>query len=361
MVFRPTQRAGAAVLAAGIAAAALMSATATAQETIKLTFITGFPPPTTFVGAAVDVYIPAIDATLAKSGKYKIAWNLAHSGQVVKPRGEPEGIELGLGDFGDVTTPFHLDKVPLYTLAYVTPFTTTDTGLQVEAHKKLAAAFPEFEQSWRALNQTPVSITSVVDNYFVLSSTPIKRLADLKGKKIGAAGPNLPWVTPTGAAGVQTDLTAGYNALQTGIYSGIIIWAQVAGAFKLCEPAPHILQTDFGSASIHAMNFNLDVWDGLPEEVRAAFRANADVWNKEQLKRLKAGAQWGLDRCEKNFGATQSHLSAADRKAWAMGLPPLALNWAKIDGRPGSAGQQDPRHVHERDAGRQPAADPPVG
>ena len=117
-----------------------------------------------------------------------VVWNLAHSGQIVKARGELEGVELGLGDLGDVTTPFHLDRVPLYKLAYVTPFTTKDPAVVTDVHATVQNKFPQFDQSWRALNQVQVAMTTVVDNYLLISSTPIIKLADLQGKKIGAAG-----------------------------------------------------------------------------------------------------------------------------------------------------------------------------
>ena len=70
------------------AAAVVLTAfggTAQAQETIKVTFLSGLPIVTTVVGAAVNTFAPEIDKALAKTGNYKIKWNMAHSGQVVCP------------------------------------------------------------------------------------------------------------------------------------------------------------------------------------------------------------------------------------------------------------------------------------
>ena len=114
-----------------VAAVALVvtGGAAQAQETIKVTFISGLPIVTTVVAAAVNKFVPEIDRALAETGNYKINWNLAHSGQVVKPRGELEGLEAGLGDVGIVVTAFHADKVPLYEVSFKTPFTTPDLDL----------------------------------------------------------------------------------------------------------------------------------------------------------------------------------------------------------------------------------------
>lgn len=64
-------------VAGGVAAASLP---ANAAESINLTFITGFPPPVTAIGAFIDAYAPAVNAQLAKTGNYTVNWNMAHSG-----------------------------------------------------------------------------------------------------------------------------------------------------------------------------------------------------------------------------------------------------------------------------------------
>ena len=357
MITKLLNRQRAVALAAGIAATALLPSAAGAQENIKLTFITGFPPFATFVSSIVDGYVPAVDAALAKTGNYKIEWNLAHSGQIVKARGELEGVELGLGDIGDVTTPFHLDRVPLYQLAYVTPFTTKDPAIVTNVHAKVQNKFPQFAQSWRALNQEQVAMTTVVDNYLLISDSPIATLADIKGKKIGAAGPNLPWVTPTGAAGVQTDLTEAYNSLSTGIYSGMIIWMQVSGAFKLCEPARFALDAGLGAASIHSLNVNSDTWDALPDEVKQALKAAGSAWDNLQVERLVGGTAAMHKRCEKDFGMKYTVMDPNERLAWAKRMPPLAKQWAKEMNGKGLPGSQIlSMYMDEMRATKQPLA-----
>ena len=78
----------------GAAAGMLFGAAqASAQEVINLTLISGYPPPATWAGSAVDVYAPTVNQILAKSGKYTINWNMGISGQIVKPRGELEGVD----------------------------------------------------------------------------------------------------------------------------------------------------------------------------------------------------------------------------------------------------------------------------
>lgn len=329
-----TSLATAAMLAAGT-----LSTTASAQEEVKLTFLSGFPPAATVVGAFIKGYAPAVEAQLAKTGNFKINWNMAHSGQIVKPRGELEGIETGLGDIGSVVTAFHADKVPLYEISYKTPFTTQNMDLVSRTTKELEAKFPQYQATWRQFNQTALYPTGSVDNYLVISKQPITSLSELKGRKVGAAGPNLPWVTAVGAAGVQTNLADAYNSLSTGIYDNMVVWAQAAGAFKLCEPAPNMLHAGLGAIQSNILNVNLDSLAALPEEVQNALIDNAEVWHVENEKIVVGAAKAMLDRCRSQFGLKETTLSDKDRKEWAFAMPNLAQAWAKSRndaGQPGS-------------------------
>ncbi|HEX6322013.1 MAG TPA: hypothetical protein VFZ84_24340, partial [Burkholderiales bacterium] len=77
---------------------------AAAQQTINLTAIDGYPPRALWIREFVGFYIPEVDKRLAASGKYRIRWNQAWGGQIVKPQGVLEGLQKGLGDIGIVTT-----------------------------------------------------------------------------------------------------------------------------------------------------------------------------------------------------------------------------------------------------------------
>jgi TRAP-type C4-dicarboxylate transport system substrate-binding protein len=96
----------------GLAAAVAVSLTAfsgsaLAQKEIKLTAIDGYPAKALWVKTFIKYFVPAVDQALAKTGNYKIKWNLAWGGQIVKPKGVFKGLQKGLGDLGIVTTVFH--------------------------------------------------------------------------------------------------------------------------------------------------------------------------------------------------------------------------------------------------------------
>jgi TRAP-type C4-dicarboxylate transport system substrate-binding protein len=168
----------------------------------------------------------------------------------------------------------------------------------------------------------------------------LTKAADLKGKKVGGAGANLRLFDGTGATGVPSTLDNWYNGLQLGIYDAVMAWAQVAGSFKLCEPAPFMLDAGFGSAGVHTLTVNNDVWAKLPDEVKSALTKHGDTWHKAQIALLLKGSSAAMDFCKQKHGLVVAKLSDEERKTWAKGLPPLGLQWAKgleSAGLPGNA------------------------
>lgn len=321
-----------------VAGLAMSAGTASAAEVIKLTYISGFPPAATFIGAFVDKYVAAVDADLAKTGNYKIEWNMAHSGQVVKPRGELDALQQGLGDIGNVPTPFHADRLPYQKISFVTPFTTKDPAVLADVTREMARKFPEDPASWAAQGVTVLGVTTSVDNYILLSARPLAKTTDLQGVKVGGVGPNLRWIEGTGAGAVTTQMSDIYNSLQTGLYEATIIFSQAAGTFKFCEPAPNLLDVGFGAAAMHALVANSGRLKALPAEVRDALLKHGGTWDTEQTKLLLAGAKTGVDTCKEKYKLAIRTLSPDDARKWAMGLAPLGLEWAKemdAAGRPG--------------------------
>jgi hypothetical protein len=75
-------------------------------------------------------------------------------------------------------------------------------------------ATPELIGEWSKYNL--VYLTGfAIDNYGLATTFPIAKLEDLKGRKIGGAGPNLAWFKNTGAVGVRAAPTL-YNDIKTG-------------------------------------------------------------------------------------------------------------------------------------------------
>ena len=262
----------------GCAATALVAvsgAPAQAEQVINLTAIDGYPTKASWVREFIKFYIPEVNKALAKGGKYKIKWNQAFGGSIVKPKGVFKGLQTGLGDIGVVTTVFHHDKVPLQAVAYVTPFTSTDSLLMARTIDKMANKFPAMRSAFAKYNQVYLTSMVVIDTYQLYFKKPVSGLGDLKGRKIGGAGINLRYVKSLGAVGVGGPLPKYYNMLKTGIVDGAMLWPEASVAFKIYEVAPHMLDAQIGAVNSKVVTANASTWKKLPAEVRQVLAAQA--------------------------------------------------------------------------------------
>jgi len=188
-ITRSRSRTAAAVLASSFALGLAAAMPGHAQQTIQLTAIDGYPPQALWIKEFINFYIPEVDKRLAKDNKYKIRWNQAWGGQIVKPTGVLEGLQKGLGDIGIVTTAIYGDKMKVIAVAYMTPFTTTDPLLVAQTIDELAAKFPAIKKTFASYNQVFLSAQVVLDSYQMFSKTEAKALQDYKGMKIASAAP----------------------------------------------------------------------------------------------------------------------------------------------------------------------------
>jgi TRAP-type C4-dicarboxylate transport system substrate-binding protein len=300
-----------------------------AQEVITANVIDGYPARSMWVQEFTDFFIPEVDKRLAETGNYKMDWRESYGGTVVKPGGVLEGIQLGLGDIGIVTTIFHSSKLPSQAIAAVTPFVSGDARIVAQAVDEIAQEFPSVKAEFEAQNQVYLTTGVVLDTYEVFSKTQVTTLKDLEGAKIAGAGMNLRYLEGiSGAAGVRGGLTDFYNMVQTGLVDHALLWPEAAATFKMAEVAPFLLGADLGAVNTKAVTANKDYWDGLPDEVKTAISETAVAY-RDHL------ADMAMDRAAESreayvaAGGTITEMTDDQRKAWADGMPNIAAEWAK--------------------------------
>ena len=325
-----------ALATAGFLAAAVP---ASATETIKAVVIDGYPAKAMWVKEFTGFFIPEVDKRLAESGNYKMEWQESYGGSIVKPKGVLEGVKLGLGDIGIVTTIFHSSKLPSQALAAVTPFVAPDARAVAKAVDEIAKEFPTMQKEFEKQNQVYLATGVVLDTYQMFSSKPVSSLKDIEGGKVAGAGMNMRYLEGIeGAAGVRGGLTDFYNMLQTGMVDHAMLWPEAAKTFKIAEVAPHMLQADLGAVNSKTVTVNADYWKKLPEEVQGVLQEVAVEYRDHVASVAMDRASASRDAYVE-AGGTVVDVPAADRADWAAAMPNIAVEWAKgLDdkGEPGS-------------------------
>lgn len=310
---------------------------AAALETFNFTVIAGHPPIANGVSGIRDFFIPELEKRLAAEGKYKIEWTQAYAGSVADVRGVLEAVESGIADFGYVPHLFEGDKLPLEQVTYIAPFGTKDLPKLMGIIEKLHDEIPEINAAWERNGQKVLAPVGV-DTYYLLTNFPVDSLDDIRDRKIGVGGLALNWLKGTGAVPVAGALTSYYNALSTGLYDGVVVFESAVAPYKFHEVAPNITDVGLGATYASALTVNLDLWNSLPEDLRAVMEEVGAAYRDDTAAAYATRGVASLAKA-KAEGATFTALPADQQAAFAASLPNIALEWAaKMDaqGLPGT-------------------------
>ena len=316
----------------------LAGTAASAQQTVPLTVVSGYPPTALWVETFLTHFIPEADRLLAAGGRYAIDWNTPF-GSLTRPSGAFEAVQYGVADIGIITTPFHADKIPFYNISYVTPFVTTDIGLVVRTVSDLHDRYPALQELWRDYGQVYLVAAGLVDTYQALMSRPIGALGDFRGLKMSGVGMNLLYFEGLDAVAVSAGLVDFYNNLSTGLTDGAIVWPEAIVSYKLYEVGPYLVDARLGAVNSVALSANERTWERLPGEVRRALLAAAVVYRDALALETVRRSERAMASF-RALGGTIIALSDEQRRAWAASVPDLAGAWVADIERRGLPGRE---------------------
>jgi len=312
---------------------------ALAAESIRLIAVDSDSSSSLWVRVFLEHFIPEVDRRLAVTDNYEIEWNPAFGGTIAKPRGVLTSLQYDLADIGIVTTPYHPDKLPFYSLPYITPFVSNDIGLIARTITELTYKYTRVQDEWEDYGIHYLTSAGSIDTYNIVLSDAVDSIEDLRGQKIGGVGLNLLFLEGSGAVGVGSTLAEWYNNLATGLMSGTIVWPEAVAAYKLYEVAPYMLDIQFGGAASKAIAINSRTWSRLPEEVQIVIQDVANDYRDElarETDRISAHAR----KVIAEQGGVIIPVSDEQRRIWAANLPDLAGDWLKVMEEHGLPGRE---------------------
>lgn len=258
-----------ALLAGSALAIGLATSTPAAAETFNLKVASGHPPAQHYVDLFQRYLTPQLKARVAARTEHKMNVLELYSGSAIKLPETITALQNGVVDIAGGCYCFHPADLPLHSFPVWMPFGTESPVKSLNIARDVYGVTPElieiFEERY---NQKLISLLTL-DPYELDSRRNITSMADLKGLKVGGAGPNLPWVAGAGAIPVQTTATIAYNSLQTGVYDALIGYVSLTNALKLHEMAPYHIKAGFGAMTWLYVHMSLDTWNKLPPDVQA--------------------------------------------------------------------------------------------
>lgn len=346
-------------LLAVITTGALLAAPASQADTYNLRIGSGHPSgPSVYVREVEKFFVPEVSKRVKERTGHTVTFTQAYGGTIAKPHETLAAVQNGLLDIGAFCYCFEVSRMFVNNFPYWVPFGPTSAVMAAKATRKVYDEFPQLSQTLDQKYGQKLLGLGGWDNYHLGTTFAWDKLSDLKGKKIGAAGPNLPWLEGSGAVGVSTTLPEAYNAMKSGIYDGIIMFPSAYAGFKFYEPATHFKLVGFGAVSVNAITINLRTWNKLPKEVQAIFAEVGREYEVREAQALDDSNAAGLEQLRK-AGTKITEVSPEARRDWAEGLkgwPNKMAKEADKGGMPGSAIMKAYlRHLKE--AGWKPTVD----
>jgi TRAP-type C4-dicarboxylate transport system substrate-binding protein len=297
-------------------------------ETFKVTFSAAHGTQLPWIRMIKEYYIPEVDARLkAAGGKDSIVWTEAFGGTLAKVGGELDAVENGISEMGFVYTIFEPAKLPLLAVTFMAPFGSDDAATVSRIMYELHQEMPELAGQWLKHKQVFLAALAT-DTDYILTTFPVNKVADLKGRKMGASGSLSLWAAGIGAVPVQGDFATHYNNVKTGVYDGLIAFTTGMYPAKLHQVAPFATRIDLGSMMIGALSVNKAFYDRLPPYMQQILR---DVGREytARIAGLLTKLATGFEQKMQAEGAKFSRLPPEERRKWANTMPNIAADWVK--------------------------------
>lgn len=303
----------------------------TGDKPIELKLASAFGPTHAVMKEILEPW--AKDVETATKGKVKVT--IYPVDTLLKPTDIYEGVISGIADIGQCDPGYNVGRFPLLSSFFL--------GGMEYANSKVATYV-----AWDLVNDMNLDETKETKFLFVygmqpgaiISRTPIKTLADIKGKQIRVTGFAADSIRALGAVPVGMAMSEAYEALVKGTIDGNLAPTETLKGWKFAEVTKYTTKAPFINTVFHYVTMNKDVWDSLSPDVQQAIE---DV-NQKTLEK----ASVLFDRiCEEgeNYAAT-SHdnqiivLSDQEKGKWKAAMVPAQEQWVKdmeAKGLPGKA------------------------
>ncbi|MGE0255803.1 MAG: hypothetical protein AB7N54_16865 [Alphaproteobacteria bacterium] len=257
---------------AGLAAAGVLAATAfaapAAADTIRLKIASGHNMNWHFIQIAHDWFVPELKKRVESRTKHKVEVLEGWASSILKATEVLEGTQSGIVDLGYFCYCHEGGKLALHNFPYYAPFASPKPEVANKAARRVYDQIQALHDIMEKDNGQRVLALMPIDNYDLVTKFPLTKISEVKGKKFGGAGPNLPWIERAGGLPVSVTGPEFYTAFQTGLFEGGVIFVSIMDSLKLYPIAPYYVRVNFGAMTIFGMNVNLESLKRMPKEVQ---------------------------------------------------------------------------------------------
>lgn len=266
-------------------------------------------------------------------GRVKVQFSWSES--LTKAQDTLRLVGAGVADAGTVLGIYNPVDLPIWNLANA-PFGESDPWVGMRTWQEMRQVVPELRRE-AAEHNVRILMNFTTGAVDILSKAPIVSEADLKGKRIRAAGGWTPLFRSLGATTVNLTFPEAYEAFAKGRIDGAIAYIPSLRPFKLYEVAGHLTDARMGQVLGFGAGVNLTVWNGLPEQFRAIITEVSDTFIDrsaqayfDDVENTRKALSAGIDGKRVQFHA----LAPGERERWAA-KSTFVDDWVKRMGAQG--------------------------
>lgn len=284
-------------------------------EPIKLSYAQ-FAPANTFVGVQLERWIAEVEKRTG--GKVKI--DAFHGGTLLEAKNMMDGVIAGTADIGTLVMAYQPGRFVI-TNATSLPFGFPSARV---ASLTLWDLYLKYKPEPFSKVKVLCMYTSGPSN--IMSSVPVRSLADLKGLDLRASGGAAKTLKAWGANQIGMPMSATPEALQKGVVKGLFSSLEAMKDFKFAEICKYVTMTD---AVIYPFSvvMNLDKWNSLPKDVQKVMEDMAREHSEWTGKYMDEHIVESIDWSVKTQGVEVITLSKVQKAKWDKLLDPIMTDW----------------------------------
>lgn len=301
---------------------------AATPATITLKYA-NFPPAATFPCVQMDRWRELVESQTG--GKVKI--QTFPGGTLLGAKDMYDGVESGAADIGCFAMSYQPGRFPVSEAVDLPLGFTRSRDASLTLFDLVARRQPkEFEKVHIITMFTcpPVNL---------MTSKPVRTLADLKGTQLRAAGTAVEMVKLLGATPVAMPQSDVPDAIQKGVVSGLASSLEVLKDMNYAAYCRYSTRVDINVVTF-AVVMNRKRWDSLPDDVKKVITDLARPHAEWTGQYVDAHVQEALDWAAKERGHEHLQLSPEERQQLPQLFQPMLDDYARRVGAAGLDGKQ---------------------
>lgn len=286
--------------------------------------------PATAAGSKIDKWF-ADEVERLSGGELsiKIYW----AGGLGGPKENLALLGAGAIDMAAMSAGYFPAELPFFAAPNSLPMAMDNVRQASRIMQALIDTVPAYAEEAAAHGIRPVFF-HLLNPYYLVSRTPVRKLEDLEGMKIRTWGEDMPkLVEAAGATPVTIFLPELYESMQRGVIDACPFSVDLVQTYKIHEVAKHITEVVMWEGPSWGIWINRATWDNLSDKQRDALSQAAAAARKRELKTVTAAADKA--RAALVEAGVQFHpFPVVDLATWEASSPNFFKLWVeKMDAR----------------------------